>query len=689
MKLGLKSKISIAVILTISIIAVVFVVSVANFEFSTINYEKNKAENAILKNVQLKLDSIIDTNMKFANIMALSDEAQNFVDDEYIDYFDVYKLSRMIKSYSSFSESHIFAFCENKDIYIDGKGTYHSYDLKKELGAVPYDMESLKTQKGGIYSANLIDGVHGNNVVLICKSSTKRGGELYFIIVINNKELNRIFSADGGKLYLVEDDKVIYGDENITYEDLSGKGSPELLSGMIYNWKFVYDVDAKPELWIYVMYLFILAVLCVAAVFIGLKLSDRIYKPIGNIVKRFSDEDNIDNEIEYIDRKLTEIYENNLKLERGMTSYKKHFEKQYLRNVLYGTSVCGDMNYYSSKNDGSKYMLAVIECRNGEITDEICEYIESFISCETVNMSNSIIAVIINGEDSDYEKQFRLILISIEQKFGKCCFGAILEKAVEDIADLSKLYPYVDRALRNRALSENGIMTVSKIADDDNYYYPVDIEKAIIDYIKNGDFDNALAAVDSVLEKNLVEMKLSHDILTDFKLAMVSTIKRTMNLLDKNEAALFGDDYIMYIELGASYTVDGMREKVLGIFKTIFESCEDHNDNAGNFLAEKLLKYINEHYDNPDMVCLTSISEHFNVSPGYISRVFKKYSGVNYKEYITSYRMEQAKKLLIENDGMKVKDVSEAVGYSNVNSFIRMFEKREGFSPDVYRKRKR
>ncbi|MNO03903.1 DNA-binding transcriptional regulator AraC [compost metagenome] len=46
--------------------------------------------------------------------------------------------------------------------------------------------------------------------------------------------------------------------------------------------------------------------------------------------------------------------------------------------------------------------------------------------------------------------------------------------------------------------------------------------------------------------------------------------------------------------------------------------------------------------------------------------------------------MIQARRLLVETDA-KIRDIAEAVGYSNVNTFIRIFKKLTVLTPSEYR----
>lgn len=54
-------------------------------------------------------------------------------------------------------------------------------------------------------------------------------------------------------------------------------------------------------------------------------------------------------------------------------------------------------------------------------------------------------------------------------------------------------------------------------------------------------------------------------------------------------------------------------------------------------------------------------------------------------DYLTNYRMEKAKQLLISADSL-IYEISEAVGYSNSNYFSKLFKKYTGVSPEEYKK---
>ena len=80
------------------------------------------------------------------------------------------------------------------------------------------------------------------------------------------------------------------------------------------------------------------------------------------------------------------------------------------------------------------------------------------------------------------------------------------------------------------------------------------------------------------------------------------------------------------------------------------------------------------------------IAEHIFLNPTYLSRLYKKETGSNYVEYLTQYRMQEAKRLLSDS-ALRINDVSAMVGYSNPQYFCTLFKKCFHVSPMEYREK--
>ncbi len=95
----------------------------------------------------------------------------------------------------------------------------------------------------------------------------------------------------------------------------------------------------------------------------------------------------------------------------------------------------------------------------------------------------------------------------------------------------------------------------------------------------------------------------------------------------------------------------------------------------------EILNIIQEKYKE---VTLDMLSEKLYLSKPYLSKYIKEKSGINFGDNVKNIRLKKAESLL-RNGNMKVEMVSEAVGYQNVEHFIRIFKKEYGKTPAQFR----
>ena len=81
------------------------------------------------------------------------------------------------------------------------------------------------------------------------------------------------------------------------------------------------------------------------------------------------------------------------------------------------------------------------------------------------------------------------------------------------------------------------------------------------------------------------------------------------------------------------------------------------------------------------------MSEVFAMNPTYFSSFFHQKTGMKYKDYLTRARMTEAKRLLLQTD-LKIYEISQMVGFSDVRYFSQTFAKASGVLPKDYRSRK-
>ncbi len=102
-------------------------------------------------------------------------------------------------------------------------------------------------------------------------------------------------------------------------------------------------------------------------------------------------------------------------------------------------------------------------------------------------------------------------------------------------------------------------------------------------------------------------------------------------------------------------------------------------------MIKKGLDYINQHYDRP--LSLSDVASHAGMSYSWFSRLFKKVSRHNFKEYLTLVRLNKAKNLLCDTR-TPITEISHCCGFQEHKSLIAAFKKYcGGLTPTEYRKR--
>ena len=96
----------------------------------------------------------------------------------------------------------------------------------------------------------------------------------------------------------------------------------------------------------------------------------------------------------------------------------------------------------------------------------------------------------------------------------------------------------------------------------------------------------------------------------------------------------------------------------------------------------KRVHYYMENNYNKDLK-LEKIGKLFNYNSAYLGQLFIKEKGENFNNTLDAIRITNAKRLLSDTD-MKVYQISEAVGYKNIDLFYQKFKKYVGITPKEY-----
>lgn len=105
-------------------------------------------------------------------------------------------------------------------------------------------------------------------------------------------------------------------------------------------------------------------------------------------------------------------------------------------------------------------------------------------------------------------------------------------------------------------------------------------------------------------------------------------------------------------------------------------------DTAGNFIIKNAIQYIEEHY--AEKLSLPEVADKVYVSQWHLSKLIARNTGQSFSDLLNGVRIGQAKRLLAD-PSLKIWEISERVGFSDVTHFSRIFKKLENQSANEYR----
>ena len=126
-----------------------------------------------------------------------------------------------------------------------------------------------------------------------------------------------------------------------------------------------------------------------------------------------------------------------------------------------------------------------------------------------------------------------------------------------------------------------------------------------------------------------------------------------------------------------------LRTETLLLLERMNAVYEAHYDQVEADKIHQIKQFISEHSHKD--ISLNILAQRVNLSPIYISKMFKEKLGINYIDFLTECRIEKAKKLLNDPE-LSLKEITFEIGYHEPNYFSKVFKKMCGVSPKEYRK---
>lgn len=329
-------------------------------------------------------------------------------------------------------------------------------------------------------------------------------------------------------------------------------------------------------------------------------------------------------------------------------------------------------------------------------TYALCNVAEEVINMENagvaVDMGSGSAVIIFSFAEGEEEQNHLRALAVLEHILDimKRQFGLQVTvgvgKCYREMKDIPKSYDESLRALQYRmVIGSHSVISVEDLIGSDNqdYYRIIKMTDRIVEALRRTESEKLQDYV-SLLFQEAVGGGLSPELIRQlsYELIMKSLQAVAATGIDTEETlAGLGN---LHARINRCHDWQEAERIVLSALEQMAKKVENKRMQRGNNKSiEKMLIYIEERYKESDF-SLDRLADKFELSPTYISKLFKEHTEKNFIDYLIEIRINASKQLLADKN-LKVNDISEGVGYTNTRSFLRAFKKYTGMTPTEYR----
>ena len=196
-------------------------------------------------------------------------------------------------------------------------------------------------------------------------------------------------------------------------------------------------------------------------------------------------------------------------------------------------------------------------------------------------------------------------------------------------------------------------------------------------------YSEDIASVKSFCSEYIASLFATYSDLDKIRNSLFETLLNIKNAVIKVDVSYKNEAFeTIFPSLARLSEQDDFEEYLSSRTVECFLAISESKKSSGNPVIKKACKFIEEHLSED--FSLEVLAQELGVSPYHLSRLFKEEKGENFINYVTSLRLEKAKKLLGDNS-LIIKEISTGVGYNDQNYFTKLFKQKFGLTPTEYR----
>ena len=323
---------------------------------------------------------------------------------------------------------------------------------------------------------------------------------------------------------------------------------------------------------------------------------------------------------------------------------------------------------------------------------------EDCYECQYLYMRGSQIVLLLFGDDLEakfmerVENWVQLILEALQKKLNISLFMAAGD-VTDDFSGIHRSYEMAQKKIKEKRAEEKRILALRNQETEqelntrfDDVYGEYDF-KLLIKEIRNGDSEKAQTELQAILQSS--SRRLQSADMMKLQLFYMNFINRIAGAC-LPECEAYADELAMQcmtvmrelIYIGSDTIVTEMWDCLKKFVEKLVEVYQENNGKRKHWMIDQVLQYVEENYNTA--LSTRDIAGRFFMNTSYFSKLFHEQMGCTFSNYLINVRVEKAKMMLTQTN-MKLYDIAEAVGYTNVQYFSTIFKEKEGLTPSAFR----
>jgi AraC-like DNA-binding protein len=411
------------------------------------------------------------------------------------------------------------------------------------------------------------------------------------------------------------------------------------------------------------------------------------------IVKTFTENDMLSSRIKNSNNNLFEDFL--LHAMQGTLSNNKYFERELeqLQLNFKSNSFCILLVNIDSVNED---IIGPIDSSNGQgilsliVGNIILELCANSHQGFIINLLPKVYAVVLNYSPNitqDTNQENALEIVHTFQNFIKQHFNIgstiSVSSTVEGIYNINTAYQQALSAMEYRYLIGKGSIIPYQDISIKKFTYNNSFNSKnsliLMSYVKENIHEDISAIINEIIHNSMIDSNSSLSVIECFKYDLINTINKIIYEINAMEPEKKNNYVHCLIH---AETFDEFQEVLKS---TLIQLKKFWDESKEQFtICDKAEELIHECYMDINLNN-SIIADKLNISPSYLSKLFKNQKNISLLDYLYQVRLSYAKRFLRETN-LTVEEIASKTGFISNSALTKAFKKYEGITPGSYRR---